>query len=123
MGRCDAGEHPLYLPGATGHPGAGRVLDWATHSYTSSARLLKPDEAAAIVGGTVFFHETKSQPACFGGTVQSVDVTDPLEGDKAEPGRKRHVLTLTATRAATGVPWDRRGQAHGMAWTSGPITI
>lgn len=98
-----------------------QVLDKATHRYTSSAWLLKPDDAAAIVGGTVFFHETKSQPSYFGGTVQSVEVTDPLEGDEAEPGRKRYVLTLTATRGAKGVKWDRRGQSHGMAWTSGPI--
>jgi len=99
-----------------------QVRDKASHSYTSSAWLLKPEEAAALVGGTVFFHETKSQPSYFGGTVQSVDVPEPLEGDETEPGRNRYVLTLTSTREAKGVKWDKRGRSYGMAWTSGLIT-
>jgi hypothetical protein len=98
-----------------------RVLDKASHSYTSSAWLLRPDEAGSIVGGSVYFHETKSQPSYFGGTVQSVEVIDPLEGDEKEPGRQRYVITLKATKDAKGVKWDKRGASYGMAWTSGAI--
>jgi hypothetical protein len=98
-----------------------RCIDAKANLYTSSAWRLSPDEAGALVDGTVYFHQTKNKPSYFGGVIQSLEVVEALPGDEESPGRPRHVLTLKSTAAAKGAVWDRRGLSHGMAWSSGVI--
>lgn len=96
-------------------------VDKAAHRYTSAAWLLSADEVAALKGGTVHFHETKSQPAYFGGTILTLEPTDALPDGISAVGRDRYLLTIEATAKAKGVKWDARGASHGMAWSSGVI--
>jgi hypothetical protein len=97
-------------------------IDPKAHIHTSSAWRLSPEEAAALVNGTVHFHQTKSEPSYFGGVIQSLEAIESLPGDEESPGRQRYILTLKSTAAAKGAVWDKRGLSHGMAWSSGVIT-
>lgn len=96
-------------------------IDKAAHRYTSAAWLLSSDEVAALAGGMVHFHETKSQPAYFGGSIVKLEQTADLPDGDPVVGKARYILTIDAAAKAKGVKWDKRGASHGMAWTSGVI--
>jgi hypothetical protein len=100
-----------------------RCIDAKANIHTSSAWRLSPEDAAALVNGTVYFHQTKSEPSYFGGAIQSLEAIEALPGDDEIPGRQRYVLTLKSTAEAKGARWDKRGLSHGMAWSSGVIKI
>ncbi|WP_293678826.1 hypothetical protein [uncultured Phenylobacterium sp.] len=99
-----------------------RCIDAKANVYASSAWLLSPEEAGALVNGTVYFHQTKNKPSYFGGVIQSLEAIEALPGDDEIRGRQRYVLNLRSTAEARGAGWDKRGKSHGMAWSSGVIT-
>jgi hypothetical protein len=98
-----------------------RCIDAKANVYTSSAWLLSPEEAGALVDGTVYFHQTKNKPSYFGGVIQSLEAIAALPGDEQSSGRQRYVITLKSAIEAKGASWDKRGLSHGMAWSSGVI--
>jgi hypothetical protein len=98
-----------------------RCIDAKSNVYTSAAWWLLPEEAGALVHGTVSFHQTKKKPSYFGGVIQSLEAIEALAG-KESSGRRRYVLTVKSTAEARGASWDKRGLSHGMAWSSGVIT-
>jgi len=95
-----------------------KCIDNKANLHSSEAWRLSAGEAEALIGGIVHFHQTKASPSYFGGVIQSVDPISPTPNDD-EKGR--YVLTLRATKEAKGVPWDKNGRSHGMAWSSGVI--
>ena len=97
-----------------------RCIDPKAHIYTSREWLLSPEEAAAMVGGVVHFHQVKTKPSYFGGVIQSLAPV-AAAGEEITPGRARYELPLKSTLEAKGVAWDKRGHSHGMAWTTGVI--
>ncbi len=91
-------------------------LDPKEAVYRSEAWALTRDEVEAIQGGRIHLHQTKSEPAYFGGTVVSSEALPVGDGEE-----QRYALTLKADREAKGVVWDERGRSHGMAWSSGVV--
>ena len=73
------------------------------------------DEARGLIGGSIFFHERKSDPSYLGGSVTDVETVDVPEA----PRRHRVVFTFKVAPEARGVAWQ--GAHHGMAWTGGII--
>lgn len=94
-----------------------RCTDKATATYESEAWLLSSDDVAALEGGEVFLHTAKSQPSYFGGRIKDVR---PLQ-DGSTSGRRRCALIIESRAECKGVRWDKRGQTHGMAWTTGVV--
>lgn len=82
----------------------------ANPCYTSKAWVLSEDAARQLIGGTVFFHETKSHPSYFGGVI---DCFERL----AAPDDDRVIIHMTATEEGRGMQWARAD--HDMASTSG----
>lgn len=96
-----------------------RTIDAKSAVYESAAWLLSPDEMGALEGGRIFFHQTKSTPSYFGGTILNAR---PVDGESpGEGGRVRWAITLRSQLDGKGVDWDQAGYTHGMAWTSGVI--
>jgi hypothetical protein len=65
----------------------------------------------------------KTKPSYFGGVIQSLAPIAAAPGDQETYGRRRYELTLKSTLEAKGVPWDKRGHSHGMAWTTGVVRL
>ena len=96
-----------------------RPIDAKAAVYESEAWLLSPDEMAALSGGEILLHQTKSTRSYFGGTI--IDARR-VDGEALEEGgRVRWIITLQSRLDCKGVDWDPTGQTHGMAWTSGVI--
>ena len=91
-------------------------LDAKGAIYRSEAWALTQAEVGELAGGGVYFHQTKAEPAYFGGTVVSSEAMPAGDG-----GEQRYALTLKADRDAKGVAWDEHGLSHGMAWSSGVV--
>lgn len=96
-------------------------LDAKAGVYESQAWLLSEADIAALKGGEVLFHETKSRPSYFGGSILDIRPVD--EANQDDPSRKRCIIKLQSTAACRGVDWDASGQVHDMAWTSGVIGL
>lgn len=94
-------------------------LDAKAGLYESEAWLLSEADVAALKGGEVLFHETKSRPSYFGGSILDIRPVDTPNLN--DPSRQRCIITLQSTAACRGVDWDASGQVHDMAWTSGVI--
>ena len=82
------------------------------HGFKSCCWQISEEQAASLVGGWVYFHETKGDPARFGGQIigfeqGSADLAD------------RKIILLRADARARGQRW--RGAAHGMAMWSGLV--
>ncbi len=96
-----------------------RTIDAKAGIYESEAWLLSADEVAALKGGRVLLHQTKSTPSYFGGTI--IDARPVEHGSPGEAARVRWIITLQSRLDCKGVDWDPTGLTHGMAWTSGVI--
>ena len=85
------------------------------NEYTTGSWVLTEDEAASLIGGRLYLHNTKSEPSYFGGTV--------LEWfrSKREDAAIEEGLTfrIVSDREGKGVAW--RGADHSMAWFSGVV--
>jgi hypothetical protein len=97
-----------------GRKNLGRVSGRA-HVWRSGFWDLPLKEAQALVGGWVYLHETKSDPADFGGLVVNA-LPYKHEGVVHQD---RVMLIFEARTAARGVAW--RGMDHSRAWTSGLV--
>jgi hypothetical protein len=73
---------------------------------------ISDEQAAELIGGWVYFHETKSTPARFGGLILGFE---PGDGDM--PDRK--IILFRGDGRTRGAKW--RGADHGMAMWSGVI--
>lgn len=91
-------------------------LDPKEALYRSEAWALASEEISALDGGRLYLHQTKTEPAYFGGTVIGAEALASIEGEA-----QRYAVTLKANREAKGVAWDERGRSHGMAWSSGVV--
>ena len=87
------------------------------NQYTSEAWDFSPDEAEALVGGLIYFHQSKGEKSYFGGEVTAFEVL--YREDLAH--QQRIKFTLTSRAECRNHPW--RGSDHLMAWTSGLIEI
>lgn len=87
------------------------------NQFTSEAWDFSPEDAAALVGGLIYFHLTKGEKSYFGGEVTAFEEID--RPDLAHPERIK--FTFTSTREARNQPW--RGSDYSMAWTSGIIDV
>jgi hypothetical protein len=72
-------------------------------------------EAAAIVGGMIYLHQTKNELSYMGGVVQSFRVEVRPELAHA----KRVIFIFKSTIEGRGAKW--RGADHTMAWFSGVV--
>ena len=96
------GANLLGLSRWDGHPNSFRSCCWRVSDA----------DAATLIGGWVYFHETKSTPSRLGGLILGFE---PGEGDKAE----RKVLLFQVDNRARQQKW--RGADHGMAMSSGIV--
>lgn len=96
-------------------------LDAKAGIYTSEAWLLTSEHVAALAGGEIIFHQTKSTPSYFGGTILDAKPSEDEEPNDQE--RLRWTITLQSRLDCKGLSWDKSGQTHGMAWTSGVVTV
>lgn len=94
-----------------------RCIDKATATYESEAWLLSREDMAALQGGEAMLHTAKGQTSFFGGTITDIR---PLN-DEEQGGRTRCALVIHSRAECKGVEWDKRGQTHGMAWTTGVV--
>lgn len=86
----------------SGQPGGFRSCCW----------IIGDEQAAELIGGWVYLHETKSTPARFGGIILGFE---PGEADMAD----RKVMLFQGDGRSRGVRW--RGASHGMAMSSGVV--
>ncbi len=84
--------------------------------YTSEAWDLNEAEAANLIGGTIYFHESKDEISYFGGTVLRIE---SIKSDAARENRIKFYLIPKIQ--AKGKRWQ--GKSHSMAWFSGIIHI
>ncbi|HSU04226.1 MAG TPA: hypothetical protein VLI93_01515 [Acetobacteraceae bacterium] len=98
---------------------SGRLTGLALYErpdvYRSIAWEISPEDAAALVGGWVYFHPKKAQVSEFGGRVLKVEEA----GSATAYGRPEIALIVRSLVAGKGQKW--RGTAHGMAWTGGLV--
>ncbi len=82
--------------------------------FESRAWDIPEEEAKAIIGGMICFHETKTLPSYFGGIVKSyrIEQTDDAHSTRV-------VFTLTATSSAKNQSWV--GRSDVMAHYSGIV--
>ncbi|MFB1485399.1 hypothetical protein [Corallococcus sp. RDP092CA] len=81
--------------------------------YDSGYWDFTPEEAAQLVGGTLYLHETKAERSYFGGTVLSYEVVNVPEKAHSQ----RIMFRIRSTAEAKNKAW--RGANHGRAWTGG----
>lgn len=75
---------------------------------------LNEGDAARLVSGMIYLHETKSTPSYFGGEVLAYRLAS---ADELMPGRV--VFRFRSLPEAKNVRWT--GAKHGMAWSSGVL--
>lgn len=82
------------------------------HGYRSCCWHISDEDAASLIGGWVYFHETKAKSASFGGIILGFEAG---EGELAA----RKAILFRADGAARNQKW--RGAQHGMAMSSGVV--
>lgn len=82
------------------------------NGFRSCCWRITDEQAAELIGGWVYFHETKSTPAGFGGVILGFE---PGEGDLAD----RKVILFRTDGRARRATWP--GADHGMAMWSGVV--
>ncbi len=98
-----------------GRPHGLDVADRATHRYRSCCWDITPEDAALLVGGWLYLHETKKERSYFGGRVLSFDHI--RRDDLAHPNRIAFLVEAKAE--ARGLRW--RGASHVMAHCGGVV--
>jgi hypothetical protein len=96
------GASLLGLTRWNGHPNSFRSCCWR----------IGDEEAAALIGGWVYFHESKSKPSRFGGLILGFE---PGEGDMAE----RKIILFQVDNLARQQNW--RGADHDMGMWGGLV--
>lgn len=98
----------------TGQP-IGVKYDRVTRTFRSGDWDISVEQAAALQGGWLYLHTTKTTPSYFGGRVSGFAPITVV--DKARPNRI--VLIFAPRPEGKGQPW--RGRDFAMAWTSGLV--
>lgn len=80
--------------------------------YQSCCWLISDEDATNLLGGWVYFHETKADPSGFGGVILGFA---PGHDDLAH----RKIIMFRHDRRARGQQW--RGADHSMAYSSGLV--
>jgi hypothetical protein len=88
-----------------GEPGVWDSGDWD----------LAEEDAARLVGGMIYLHQTKGERSYFGGCISGYQCVEVPDVDH----ERRVVFRFNFDPAARGVAW--RGSKHAMAWTSGIV--
>lgn len=83
--------------------------------YRSCCWLVSDAQAAALIGGWIYFHEKKSAPSTFGGQIVGFEPGECEGEDMAD----RKVILFRAAAEGRGQSW--RGRDYGMAWGSGVV--
>jgi hypothetical protein len=97
------------------------------NSYVSCCWDFDLEVAKTLIGGMIFFHDTKSEKSKLGGRVldvQSIRLDEDTEYHKIDPDDKdkkqqRVMFKLEITPYGRNQRW--RGKDHSMSWTSGII--
>ena len=97
--------------------------------YISCCWDFKLEEAKTLIGGMIFFHDTKSDRSKLGGQVvdvQPVKLDEETEFHKVDPDDKnrrqsRVMFKFEITSKGREQGW--RGKDHAMSWTSGIIDL
>jgi hypothetical protein len=89
--------------------------DPVTKMFRSGFWDMAASDAETVVGGWIYFHETKKSKSYMGGRVHGVEPT--VAPGLAHPDRI--VFAFRPAREAKMCAW--RGQGHGRAWTGGPV--
>lgn len=69
---------------------------------------ISEEDAARLVGGMIYLHESKPEPSYFGGTITAYRVEEI-----AEAHAQRIVFTVVSQQEGRGIAW--KGQEHVMA--------
>ena len=89
------------------------IVDKEQRLWRSGNWDFKFEDAKKLIGGSIYLHETKTEPAYFGGEVRDVEQVEDTESSRS----LRVAFVFEASNNAKGIQW--RGAAHGMAWSSG----
>ena len=92
-----------------------RCVDPATKTYDSGDWDISGEQAAQLVGGTIYLHNAKGERSYFGGKVTEFRVTET-----GTARSKRIIFTLLSEDTRKGAPWPS-GTSHPRAFTSGLI--
>jgi hypothetical protein len=91
-----------------------RIIDKVKRRYTSGVWDISADDAARLVGGSIYLHKTKAEPSFFGGRVLSFR---QVETDYAHSTRVEFEVELRAD--GRDQPWE--GRDDGRTWWSGIV--
>ena len=99
------------------------------NSYISCCWDFKLEEAKTLIGGMIFFHDTKSERSKLGGNVldvQAVRLDEETEFHKVNPedqNKKQSRVMFKFEITPEGREQRWRGKDHSMSWTSGIIDL
>ncbi len=108
--------------------GMTKVKDETNH-YISCCWDFKLEEAKTLIGGMIFFHDTKSERSKLGGNVvdvQAVRLDEETEFHKVNPedqNKKQSRVMFKFEITPEGREQRWRGKDHSMSWTSGIIDL
>ena len=97
--------------------------------YISCCWDFKLEEAKTLIGGMIFFHDTKSERSKLGGNVldvQPVRLDEETEFHKVNPedqNKKQSRVMFKFEITPEGREQRWRGKDHSMSWTSGIIDL
>lgn len=89
--------------------------DGDPNGYRSCCWLISDEDAAQLVGGWIYFHESKSSLSSFGGQILGFQPG----ANENEDMTARKIILFRADRSGRGQSW--RGRDYGMAWGSGVV--
>ncbi len=97
--------------------GSGRegLIRVEGNRYGSCCWAISAEEAAGLIGGWIYLHQSKGDRSAFGGVVQAVEPADRL-GTARQEG---YIIYFETRREAREQAW--RGAHHAMAWWSGLV--
>ncbi len=92
-----------------------RCVDPATRAYDSGDWDLTGEQAAQLIGGTLYLHNAKSERAYFGGKVTDFRITEI-----GTARSKRIIFTFVSEAERKGASWPAVSN-HPRAFTTGII--
>ena len=100
-----------------------------TNLYISCCWDFKLEEAKTLIGGMIFFHDTKSERSKLGGNVldvQPVRLDEETEFHKInleDQNKKQSRVMFKFEITPEGREQRWRGKDHSMSWTSGILDL
>ena len=88
------------------------ALDPKKHIYKSGTWDIPLEKAKKLIGGQIYFHDTKAEPSWHGG-----NILDVVPGKRGEPAKREDgVEFILQTTPETKTPHKWQGAEHGRAW-------